>query len=295
MTQIMNASSLEETLKQETERVINLIKEVTGVERNPKVVIITATDDKSSHRYVANKLKMAKEFNIEAEKLEFDSSITTDQLEEKIKELNNDESIDGIILQLPIYKHLEADYLLNIIEFDKDVDGLTLMSKAFLENDDINYLPCTPEGVILLLESYGVKHKDIIGKNVVVVGRGETSGAPMSVVFRHLDANVTVLHSKTTAQDLEFYIRHADIVISCVGKRYLIKADWFKEGSIAIGVGFQYDETGKQHLDFEVDKVIEIGRASLVSQRTNCTGKATVLSLLHNTVLSYVRANSDNE
>lgn len=289
MTQIINADLLQETLKQEISFMVETTKNSYEITKDPTVVIITATKDASSHRYVANKLKMAKELGINAIKLEFDESISTDELEQEINKLNNDDNIDGIILQLPIYEHLEEDYLLNVIDFDKDVDGLTLMSKAFLENNHINFMPCTPQGVLLLLESYGIGYDNIASKNVVVIGRGHTAGAPMSILFRHLDANVTLLHSKTKAKDLESYIRNADIVVSCVGKRYLLKADWFKEGSIVIGVGFEYDESGKQHLDFEVDKVVELGKAKFVSQRTNCTGKATVLSLLFNTATSYAR------
>lgn len=289
MTKIMNADALEKTLKEKISQTVETVKESTGMKRQPKVVIITATDDKSSHRYVANKLKTAKELGIDAEKMEFDSTVTGEELEKTIEDLNTNSEVDGIILQLPIYDYLNAEVLLNTIDFDKDVDGLTLMSKAFLESNDINYMPCTPAGVIYMLASYGINHKWLAGKNVVVVGRGETSGAPMSVAFRHLDANVTTLHSKTNKEDLEFYIRHADVIISCVGKRHLIKADWFKKDSIAIGVGFEYDENGKQHLDFEVDKVAELGKAAYVSQRTNCTGKATVLSLMFNTTLAYCR------
>ena len=110
----------------------------------------------------------------------------------------------------------------------------------------------------------------------------------MSSLFKNLDANVTMLHSKTSKEDLEFYVRHADIVISCVGKRNLLKAEWFKENSIIIGVGFTYDEKGKQHLDFEVDEVIELGKVKAVTNRINCTGKATVISLMVNTVKAFL-------
>ena len=281
MTKVMNANTLESYINNQ----INLMVANNYKGRMPKVVILMASDDKPSERYVSNKIKMAEKFNIEAELVKFNENVTNKDLEEIINELNNDESVDGVILQLPVYKHLDAKHLINQICPYKDVDGLTWYSKALLESNELKLMPCTPLGVKNLLLLEGVV---IAGKNVVVVGKGETSGAPMATTFRNMKATVTVCHSKTSRKDLEFYIRHADIVISCVGKQNLLDAEWFKEGSIIVGVGFTYDENGKQQLDFNFDKVVELGKAKLVSQRTNCTGKATVISLLYNTVLAYL-------
>lgn len=281
MTKVMNANTLESY----TNNQINLMVANNYKGRMPKVVILMASDDKPSERYVSNKIKMAEKFNIEAELVKFNENVTNKDLEEIINELNNDESVDGVILQLPVYNHLDAKHLINQICPYKDVDGLTWYSKALLESNELKLMPCTPLGVKNLLLLEGVV---IAGKNVVVVGKGETSGAPMATTFRNMKATVTVCHSKTSRKDLEFYIRHADIVISCVGKQNLLDAEWFKEGSIVVGVGFTYDENGKQQLDFNFDKVVELGKAKLVSQRTNCTGKATVISLLYNTVLAYL-------
>lgn len=281
MTKIMNANTLENY----TSNQINLMVTNNYKGRLPKVVILMASNDKPSERYVANKIKMAEKFNIEAELIKFNENVTNKELEEVINDLNNDESVDGLILQLPVYEHLNARRLINQICPYKDVDGLTWYSKALLENNELKLMPCTPLGVKNLLLLEGVI---IAGKNVVVVGRGETSGAPMATTFRNLDATVTFCHSKTSRKDLEFYVRHADIVISCVGKQNVLDAEWFKEGSIVVGVGFTYDENGKQQLDFDFNKVVELGKAKLVSQRTNCTGKATVISLLYNTVLAYL-------
>ena len=281
MTKVMNANTLESYINNQ----INLMVANNYKGRMPKVVILMASDDKPSERYVSNKIKMAEKFNIEAELVKFNENVTNKDLEEIINELNNDESVDGVILQLPVYKHLDAKHLINQICPYKDVDGLTWYSKALLESNELKLMPCTPLGVKNLLLLEGVV---IAGKNVVVVGKGETSGAPMATTFRNMKATVTVCHSKTSRKDLEFYVRHADIVISCVGKQNLLDAEWFKEGSIIVGVGFTYDENGKQQLDFNFDKVVELGKAKLVSQRTNCTGKATVISLLYNTVLAYL-------
>ena len=281
MTKVMNANTLENYINNQ----INLMVANNYKGRMPKVVILMASDDKPSERYVSNKIKMAEKFNIEAELVKFNENVTNKDLEEIINELNNDKSVDGVILQLPVYNHLDAKHLINQICPYKDVDGLTWYSKALLESNELKLIPCTPLGVKNLLLLEGVV---IAGKNVVVVGKGETSGAPMATTFRNMNATVTVCHSKTSRKDLEFYIRHADIVISCVGKQNLLDAEWFKEGSIVVGVGFTYDENGKQQLDFNFDKVVELGKAKLVSQRTNCTGKATVISLLYNTVLAYL-------
>lgn len=282
MTKIMNAKDLETW----AEHILTTSIPKSNKGRNPKLNIVVASDDKASERYVANKVKMGEKFNIDVEVIKFDENVTNKQLEDYMKEMNNDDSVDGVILQLPVYKHLNAKHIINQLCPYKDVDGLTWYSKAKLEENNALFDPCTPMGVISLLELEGVEIK---GKNVVVVGRGETSGAPMATMFRNYNATVTVCHSGTKPEDLEFYVRHADIVVSCVGKRNLLDAEWFKEDSIVIGVGFSYDENGKQQLDFDVDKVVEIGKAAMVSQRTNCTGKMTVISLLCNTVLAYLR------
>lgn len=281
MTRVINANSFESW----AEGIVkySIMRKYKG--RQPKLVIIVASDDKASERYVANKVKMGEKFNIEVYVEKFDKNATNVTINNYIHEMNLDDNVDGLMLQLPVYDHLDPEFLLNQIDYVKDVDGLTLYSKAMLEINKARFVPCTPEGVVSLLQLEGVELK---GKNVVVVGRGETSGAPMATVFRNNDATVTVCHTKTTKQDLEFYIRHADIVVSCVGKRNLLEAEWFKEGSIVIGVGFSYDENGKQQLDFDVDKIVELGKVDMVSQRTNCTGKATVVSLMCNVVSAYM-------
>lgn len=281
MTKIINAKALEDW----AEGVVNVSIKNNYKGRQPKLVIIVASDDKASEIYVKNKVKLGSKFNIDVEVVKFESYVTNSKIKEYICELNNDKSVDGVILQLPVYDHLDPEYLINQLCPYKDVDGLTWYSKAMLEGNKAKFLPCTPSGVVSLLELEGV---EIAGKNVVIVGKGETAGAPMATTFRNEEATVTICHAKTPREELEFFVRHADIVVSCVGKRNVIDAEWFKEGSIAIGVGFTYDENGKQQLDFDVDKVVELGKAAMVSQRTNCTGKATVVSLLCNTVLAYI-------
>ena len=281
MTKIINANTLEAYT-------INKIGSMVSCNykgRKPKVVILVASDDKASEVYVKNKVKMGEKCGVEVEVIKFGLFVNNLELEHEIKELNDNTNVDGVILQLPVYEHLDSDYLIDQICPYKDVDGLTSYSKALHENDKLKKLPCTPLGVMNLLTLEGVT---ISGKNVVVIGKGLTAGAPMATLFRNKDATVTICHAKTSRADLEFYVRHADIVISCVGKPNIVDAEWLKEGSVIIGVGFTYDENGKQQLDFDVDKVVELGKAKLVSQRTNCTGKATVISLMYNTVLAYL-------
>ena len=287
-TRIIDAKELKISVKDEIENTVAASKIMSNVKRGPKLVIITATDDKLLHKEIDRKIEIAKEFNIDIVKLEFDNSITTEELELNIEKLNEDELIDGISLQTPMYNHLEEDYLLNIIDFDKDVEGLTLMSKAFLENDELNYMPPTSAGIIFLLESVGIRESDIEGKNVVVIGRSKKAGSPISITFKHLNANVVMLHSKTKEKDLKSYIENADIVISCVGKRFLLRADWIKEDALVIGVGYSYDESNNKHLDIELNKVIEFGRASFITD-VNTINEATTFALLYNTTLAYCR------
>ena len=282
MTKLLNAKELEDW----AEGLINHTVFYSEKGRAPKLVIIVASDDRASKVYVNNKVKMGNKFGIDVHVEKFEESVTNDEIENYIKELNNDKGVDGVILQLPVYEHLNSKHLINQLCPYKDVDGLTWYSKAMLEENKAIYNPCTPQGVVSLLELENIK---IEGKNVVVVGKGETAGAPMATTFRNHDATVTICNIKTPREELEFFVRHADIVISCVGKRRVIEAEWFKEGSVAIGVGLSYDENGKQRLDFEVEEVVELGKAALVSQRTNCTGTATVISLMCNTVMAYLR------
>ena len=282
MTKLLNAKELEDW----AEGIINHTVFYSEKERAPKLVIIVASDDKASKVYVNNKIKMGNKFGIDVHVEKFAVFATNDDIEAYIKELNNDPEVDGVILQLPVYEHLNAKHLINQLCPYKDVDGLTWYSKAMLECNKLELMPCTPLGVKNLLTIEGVF---IPGKNVVVVGKGETAGAPMATMFRNMDATVTICNARTSRVDLEWYIRHADIVVSCVGKQNLLDAEWFKEGSVVIGVGLSYDENGKQQLDFNVDEVLERGKVKFVSQRTNCTGKATVLSLMYNTVWAYCK------
>lgn len=282
MTRILNANKMEELMR---EVVYNFI-EKDYKKRKPKLVILVASDDKASERYVKNKVTTGAKFGIDVQVVRHEKDVTNEQLIDLIQHLNYDSEVDGIMLQLPVYEHLNGEYIINRIHPDKDVDGLTLYNKAKLETNMSLCEPCTPMGVLDLLK---IEKVSIEGKRVVVVGKGETSGLPMAIMLRNEGATVTICHSRTKREDLEFYIRHADIVVSCVGKRNLLDAEWFKEGSIVVGVGLSYDENGKQHLDFDFDKVVELGKVDLVSQRTNCTGKATVLSLMYNTVVAYSR------
>lgn len=281
MTKLLNATELENCAKEIV--AFSIKRRYKG--RKPKLTILVASDDKASEVYVNNKVKLGKEFGIDVIVEKFGRLVSNQTVLTYIDILNNDSTVDGIMVQLPLFDHLSPELLINRIHPTKDVDGLTKYNKSMLRSNNALFIPCTPEGVISLLQMDNVNVED---KNVVIVGRGETSGAPMSILFKNHNANVTVCHSGTTRDELERYIRHADIVVSCVGKRDLIEAEWFKEGSIAIGVGFSYDGIGRQHLDFDVDKVVKIGKAAIVTQRTNCTGKATIIALLCNVISAYL-------
>ena len=282
MSKLLNANSLEIFMENQIKMMIH--NNYKG--RKPSLVIIVASDDKASQIYVNNKIKMGNKLGRDVDVITVYEQATNDTVISLIEILNNNKAVDGIILQLPIYNHLCSELLINTIDPDKDVDGLTMYSKAMLECNKLEMMPCTPLGVKNLLTIEGVF---IPGKNVVIVGKGETAGAPMATMFRNMDATVTICNARTSRDDLEWYIRHADIVVSCVGKQNLLDAEWFKEGSVVVGVGLSYDENGKQQLDFNVDKVLERGKVKFVSQRTNCTGKATVISLMYNTVWAYCK------
>lgn len=273
---IINALKMKEEKIIELQKKINNYKELTS--QKPSLVIINASDDNASKIYIKNKIKLCNEIGIEAKVLECPQTVTTEVLEVIIKELNEDSTVTAMILQLPLYNHLNKDKLIKQIHPLKDCDGFSdkWLGKLIQKGESI--VPCTPLGVMNILKYHQV---DLAGKDVTVIGKSAHVGMPLSILLAQSGATTTIAHSKT---DLETVVRRSDIVISCVGKYNLIKPEWVKEGAILIGVGYDTTPEGKLCTDYIVEDMANYSKANLIGDRINTTGVATVLSLCENVV-----------
>ena len=256
------------------------IKEINNkIKRNPKLVIVSAGDDKASELYMSNKIKTGKEVGVNVEILRFDKNVTQEEIEDTIVRLNKDDSVDGIIVQLPIYKHLDKDKIISIIDFSKDADGFSNENLGrMFSGDNTGILSCTAKSVYEMLKYHNAR---IEGKRICVIGRGLHTGKSLASLLINDGGTVTVCNSKT--KNIKDIIKDSDIVISSVGKYGLIRSEWMKEGSVLIGIGIDY-VNGKQQTDYDVDDMIENSKCSLVSNRINSVGLGTTLFLMENTL-----------
>lgn len=256
------------------------VKEINNkINRIPKLVIVSASNDKASELYMNNKIKTGKEVGVNVEILRFDNNVVQDEIEKTIVGLNKDNSVDGIIVQLPIYKHLDKDKIISMIDSSKDADGFSYENLGMMfSGDHKGILPCTAKSVYEMLKHHEV---DIEGKRICIIGRGLHTGKSLSSLLIHDGATVTVCNSKTN--NIEDIIKDSDIVISSVGQYGLIEPEWMKEGSVLIGIGIDY-VNGKQQTDYDIDEMVENSKCSLVSNRINSVGLGTTLFLMENTI-----------
>lgn len=238
--------------------------------------IITVGDDAASEVYVKNKVKYAGGCGIEVVRHKLDADVKTEELEELIDTLNAESSVTGIILQSPIPKHLDFDFLSGKIDYRKDVDGFTKENVYRMYQGRECLMPCTVKGIMKLLEHYDI---DLKGKNVCVVGRGAIVGKPLAVALTNADATVTLCHSKTC--DLASHTKVADIIVCAVGKKGLITADMVKEGFIGIDVGINR-ENGKLYGDFDYENVVS--KASYMTPVPGGVGPMTIAMIIDNLI-----------
>lgn len=242
----------------------------------PKLVVILASDDSASKLYVSKKRKMCSQLGIEEEEYILDNTTDTNKILEIINKLNNDKSIHGILVQLPLYKHLNEKEILNSINPDKDVDGLHPLNLGRLLSNEPGIVSCTPRGIITILDELGI---DLVGKNAVVVGRSVLVGKPISNLLLNRGSTVTICHSKTS--NLKEHTKNADILVVAVGKAKLITADMVKKDSVVIDVGINRVE-GKVVGDVDLDEVSK--KVKYITPVPGGIGLTTVLSLLENLV-----------
>lgn len=264
---------LEQQLK---EKVKNLTKKH---KRPPKLVVVLVGENQASLAYVKSKEKASRRVGIDGSTLRLGESITEEVLLKTIDRLNNDPSVDGMIVQLPLPSHINPDRILNRVDPKKDVDGLSLLNAGKLANRQKALLPATPKGIMMLLDYYKIPIK---GKHAVIVGASNLVGAPMARLLLHQNATVTVCHIHT--KDLAHHTKQADILVVATGVINLINGDMIKEDAVVIDVGINRLE-GKivGDVDFESCK----DKASYITPVPGGVGPMTINALLHNVIEAF--------
>ena len=266
--------------KKYREKYIPLLKDkISKLDKKLGLVVIQIGDDEASNIYVKQKEKLALELGYNFEHKIFRENVLDEEVVNYIKQLNNDESVDGIIVQLPIPKHLNLELILNSITPKKDVDGLTYVNSGMLLKNVPSLVPCTPRGIVELLKEYDI---NVDGKNVVVVGRSMLVGTPISHLLTNMNATVTLCHSHT--KNLSFFTKNADIVIVAVGKKGFLTEDMVKEDSVVVDVGISKVD-GKLYGDVDYENVKK--KVSYITPVPGGVGPMTVYELMNNVYRAY--------
>ena len=244
----------------------------------PGLAVIIVGDDPASQSYVTSKTKIANRLGLKSLKYELPYETTEDELLEVIDKLNKDDSIDGILVQLPLPAHIDSGKVLYKIDVDKDVDGFHPMNigRMFIGEDTL--LPCTPHGVIQILKAYDIR---LSGKKVVIIGRSNIVGKPLSMMFLHENATVTTCHSKTV--NLKEVSKSADILVVATGRAKFIDSEYVKPGAVVIDVGINRVD-GRIVGDVDFDDVKEL--ASYITPVPGGIGPMTIVMLMYNTIKS---------
>ena len=270
---IMDGKSLQ------LEMIDELKLSVEKLETSPRLAIIQVGHDGASNKYIEQKKKFGEKIGIDVIHINYEEDIDEKTILTKIDELNKDNSINGIMVQLPLPYSLSEDNIINSIDPLKDVDGLTTTNIGKLFDNKDCFFPCTALGVMDLIHKYNI---NLEGKNVVLVGRSNLVGKPLIACLLRENATVTVTHSKTV--DLKNITNKADIVIVAVGKPHFIKEDMVKDGAVVIDVGTNFID-GKLVGDVDFENVSP--KASFITPVPNGVGRMTVISLLKNVIVAY--------
>ena len=279
---IIDGKKIAETLRQKLKKEIIEIK--SSFKSVPGLTVILIGEDPASKIYVRNKEKFSKEIGINSEVIKYPENIEEKEVLSKIIELNKNKKVSGILVQLPLPKHINKQKVIETILPEKDVDGFHPINVGNLSSGYDSKVPCTPLGCFLLLKEV---EKNLSGKHAVVIGRSNLNGKPMAQLLLKENCTVTITHSKT--KDLKSQCNKADIIIAAVGKPKLVKGDWVKKNAIVIDVGINKTVDGiVGDVDFnEVSKV-----AKAITPVPGGVGPMTIACLLRNTVECFKRANS---
>lgn len=254
---------------------------------NPKLVVVIVGEDPASQIYVKNKRKACEEIGIESETIYLPEGITQEQLINKIKELNHRSDVNGILVQLPLPKHINEEDIINSIDPKKDVDAFHPINVGKIMIGNYDFLPCTPAGIMELIKESGI---DVTGKECVVIGRSNIVGKPMSMLLLHSNGTVTTCHSKT--KNLEEKIKSADIIVVAIGKPNFVNGSMIKKGAVVIDVGINRLEDKKICGDVETESCM--GIASAITPVPGGVGPMTITMLMKNTLKAAEMQGSKN-
>ena len=256
---------------------------LTAAGRTPGLAVVLVGDDPASQVYVRNKVKACADTGVRSVFEKYDADLSEAALLARIAALNEDPTVHGILVQMPLPKHIDPQRVIAAISPRKDVDGYSVLSAGELMTGLPGFRPCTPYGCMKLLESTGVSAQ---GKHAVVIGRSNTVGKPMALLLLAAGATVTVCHSGTP--DLGVHTRQADIVVAAVGRRELLRADMVKPGAVVIDVGMNRNDAGKLCGDVDFAAVREV--AGWITPVPGGVGPMTITMLLVNTLESAERS-----
>ena len=274
MYQILDGKKVSQRVKDELKEKVTQLKE-KGL--NPGLAVIIVGNDSASRVYVNNKKKACEHIGIRSEEYALPEETTQEELLKLVGELNEREDIHGILCQLPLPKHINEETILYAIDPRKDVDAFHPVNVGKIMIGDFDFLPCTPAGVMDLIEESGI---DLTGKECVVVGRSNIVGKPQAMLLLHKNATVTICHSRT--KDLREVCKRADVLVVAVGRAKMIDASYIKEGAVVIDVGMDRDENGKLCGDVDFDSACTV--AGAITPVPGGVGPMTIATLMRNAV-----------
>ena len=278
--QLIDGNALSRQLRTQVAERVSALK-AQGL--TPGLAVILVGENPASQVYVRNKVKACEDTGMHSVLEKYEASMTESELLARVEALNNDPSIHGILVQLPLPAHMDAQKVIEAISPAKDVDGFHIASAGALMTGMAGFWPCTPYGCMKMLESIGY---DLRGKHAVVIGRSNIVGKPMAMMLLQQDATVTVCHSRTA--DLKAQTLQADVIVAAVGKRNVLTADMVKPGAVVLDVGMNRNDEGKLCGDVDFDGVKEV--AGYITPVPGGVGPMTITMLMVNTLESAERS-----
>lgn len=281
MTELIDGKALSQKMQAELGRKVERLKEQHGI--IPGLAVILVGDNPASQVYVRNKERSALEAGFKSETLRLSESISQEELIDIIHQYNEDKSIHGILVQLPLPQHINDKKIILAIDPKKDVDGFHPMNTGHLWSGRPMMVPCTPAGIMEMFREY---HVDLEGKHAVIIGRSNIVGKPMAQLLLDKNATVTLTHSRT--RNLSEVTKEADILIVGIGQGHFVTKDFVKEGAVVIDVGMNRDENGKLIGDVAFEQVAEV--ASMITPVPGGVGPMTITMLLEQTYQAALRS-----
>ena len=283
---IIDGKAFAATVREKVAGHVTRLKEEHGI--TPGLAVVLVGEDPASQVYVRSKGKQTVEVGMNSFEHKLDAATSEADLLALIDQLNNDPTVHGILVQMPLPKHLDEDLVINSIAPQKDVDGFHISNVGLLATGQKSMVPCTPLGCLMMLRDY---HGSLSGMDAVVIGRSNIVGKPMAQLLLGESCTVTIAHSLT--KDLPDVVRRADIVVAAVGRPEMVPADWIKEGATVIDVGInRIERDGKKKLVGDVDFAPCAERAGAITPVPGGVGPMTIACLLANTVTACCRANN---